>query len=204
MLAFCTCPLPTSIGAIPAFTCGEDFGQIQKIYFQRRQASAPFADVTAAGTLANWTAFFAASDATKVVATPFFDSFQIPGSEAITEGGDDNTTLDGTPVVIGATNPRATGSFRSLPGSIFAALQLLNCEPNLTAYFINEFEKIIGYSANGTTVEGFTSTNFFIGDKSILGKNTQDKYAFGFGMRSGWASKVKVVTPVDFLPRTAF
>lgn len=198
MLAFCVCPPADALTAISPFTCGEDFGQIQKLALQRKQAAPPFATVADAGTLADWTTLKAATDATKVVVTPFFENFVIPPVEAILEGGDDNTTLDGAPIVVGQTTPAATGTFRSLPSAIFEQLQLLNCEANLTWYGINEFGKIIAYSANGTTIEGIPLTEFFIGDKGAQGKNTQDKSNFRFNLRAGWSKKLKIVTPVDF------
>jgi hypothetical protein len=201
MLAFCECPQPAAIGAIPAFTCGEDFGQIQKIVFQRRQAVATFATVLAAGTLANWTALKAALAGTKVVITPFFENFIIPPVEAITEGGDDNTTLDGLAVVVGRSTPIVTGNFRSLPGATFEALEAYICEPDMTMFWINEFGKIIGDSHDGTDVWGIPVHEWFIGDKGAAGKNTQDKNMFRFGLRAGWSKKLKIITPVDFNAR---
>lgn len=201
MLAFCVCPAPAAIGAIPAFTCGEEFGQIQKIVFQRRQAAATFATVVAAGTLANWTTLKAAVGATKVVATPFFENFVIPGVEAITEGGDDNSTLDGTALVVGRTTPIATGNFRSLPGATFTALELYICEPDMTVFFINEYGQIIADSHDGTDVWGIPISEWFIGDKEVQGKNTSNKNMFRFGVRAGWTKKLKVITPVDFNAR---
>lgn len=198
MLPFCVCPAPSEIADIPAFDCGEDFGQIQKLVFQRRQSVASFATLVAAGTLSNWTTLKGATDSTKVVSTPFFENFVLPAVEAITEGGDDNTTLDGVAVVVGQTTPIATGNFRSLPSAIFEAIQLYNCEKDLTVYMINEFGKIIGYSANGTTFQGIPVSEFYIGDKSINGKNTQDKNMFRVAFRAGWSKKIKLVTPADF------
>lgn len=201
-LAFCECPLPTEIIDIPAFTCGENFGQIQKIVFQRRQTVAPFASLVTAATLAPWTVLKAASDATKVVSTPFFENFVIPGVEAITEGGDDNTTLDGVAVVVGETTPIATGNFRSLPGLTFEAIQKYNCETDLTAYFITEYGKIIGDTSQ-FAFAGIPIQEYYIGDKSINGKNTQDKNMFRFAVRGGWSKKAKVITPTDFNARFA-
>lgn len=198
MLAFCECPQPATIGAIPAFTCGEDFGQIQKFVFQRRQAAPSFATLVAAGTLANWTPLKAAVDSTKIVATPFFEGFTIPPVDAITEGGDDNTTLDGVAVVVGQTTPVGVGNFRSLPAAIFAALKLYNCEPDLTVFMINEFGKIIGQSPDGVMFTGIPVSEFFIGDKGVQGKNTQDKYNFRLAFRAGWSETIKIVTPADF------
>lgn len=203
MLAFCECPQPAAIGAIPAFTCGEDFGQIQKFVFQRRQANPSFPTFNTAGVgdaslLASWTPLKAAADSTKVVATPFFEAFTIPPVDAITEGGDDNTTLDGVAVVVGQTTPVGVGNFRSLPAAIFAALKLYNCEPDLTVFMISEFGKIIGQSPDGVKFTGIPVSEFFIGDKGVQGKNTQDKYNFRLAFRAGWSETIKIVNPADF------
>jgi hypothetical protein len=201
MLSIYECPLPAAITDIPAFLCGEDFGQIQKIVFQRRQSVPTFATLAAAQLLAAWTPLLAAIDDTKAQTTPFFENFVIPGVTAITEGGDDNTTLDGVAVVTGRSTPLATGNFRSLPADIFTAIEKYNGEPNLTVFFINEYEKVIGHSENGTTFEGIPITEFFIGDKDASGKNTNSKNLFQFALRAGWTKKVKFMTPTDFNPR---
>jgi hypothetical protein len=197
MLGFCVCPPPEALPSISAFTCGEDFGQIQKFIFQRR-LSANIATLTAAALLATWTALLAETDVEKVTVTPFFENFVLPPVEALTEGGDDNTTLDGVARVVGRTTPTGTGNFASLPSSIYEELEVYNCEQDLTVYMINEFSQIIGYSANGTTFHGIPVTNFFIGDKGLNGKNTVDKNMFRVSFRAGWSKKLKRVTGTDF------
>jgi hypothetical protein len=205
MFASCACPLPTEIGDIPALECGENLGQIQKIVFQRRQAtgSPTFATLILPATLANWTTLKTASDATKVQTTPFFENFIIPHVEAITEGGNDNTTLDGTPLVVGASTVSVTGNFRSIPAAMLAALKAFNCENDLTIFMINEFGKIIGESTTlvSTDFRGIEITEFFIGDGGNEGKNTQDKTMFRFNLRYGWRDKLKFVTPSNFNAR---
>lgn len=206
--ANCSCPLAAEITGIGDLTCGENMAQIQKIIFQRRQASASFptftgATLNGADLLASWTTLLAATDATKVTVTPFFENFLIPGAEAITEGGNDNTTLDGIEIVVGAGTPTATGTFRSLPGEILRQLKDYNCETDMTVFFINEFGNIIGSSANGTTFQGIPIQTFFIGDGDNNGKNTQDKTNFRFAMRYGWRDRLAFCVPSDFDARTA-
>ena len=202
----CQCPLPAALGDISAFTCAENLGQIQKIVIQRRQAVAPFptqdATVLGAAVLASWTTYKGAVDGTKVVTTPFFEGFVIPVSEAILEGGDDNTTVDGAPVVVGATTVRAEGMFRGLPAAILKELKALVCENDLTVYMINEDGKIIGTSASGTLFAGIPVTSFFIGDPGVEGLNTNDKASFGFSLRFGWRDNLALVVPTDFDART--
>ncbi len=202
MFASCACPGLSELAAIPAFTCGENLGQIQKIIFQRRQAtgSPTFATLILPQTLANWTALLTETDDTKVVATPLFENFIIPAVEAITEGGDDNTTLNGVPLVVGASTISVTGNFRSIPAAILRALKAYNCEPNLTVFFVNEFDKIIGRSTTSASTDfrGIPISEFFIGDGGNEGKNTQDKTMFRFNLNYGWRDNLKFVTPTDF------
>lgn len=197
-LAFCACPAATALPDLPAITCLENFGQIQKIAFQRRQATAPFATVAAAGTEANWTTLLNATDATKIIVTPFFENFTIPAVAPKAEGGGDNSTLNGRAIPVDPDAVNATGRFRSLPAAVFKAMKALACETDLTAFFINNAGKIIGYSANGTTVAGIPIFNFFIGDKEALGFGTDDKNNFQFGLDPWWSTDLKYVTPTDF------
>ena len=202
MFASCACPPAVAITDIPVEDCGENLGQIQRIVFQRRQAtgSPTFATLVLPTLIANWDTLKTATDATKVQATPLFEGFTIPAVEAITEGGDDNTTLDGVPLVVGASTITVPGNFRSLPSSILKALKAYNCEKNLTVFLVNEFGKIIGQSTTdaSTDFRGLEILEFFIGDGGNEGKNTQDKTMFRFNLRYGWRDKLKFVTPADF------
>lgn len=204
MFASCACPLPTEITDIPAEVCAENIGQIQRIIFQRKQAtgSPTFATQVLPKTLANWTTLLTATDSTKVQATPLFQAHVIPQVTAITEGGDDNSTIDGNQNVVGASTIEVTGEFPNLPAAILAALQLYNCEPNLTVFFVNEYKKILGWSTTlvSTDFRGIDIKEFFIGDGGSEGKNTTDKTMFRYNMKYGWRSRLRFVTPTDFDP----
>lgn len=197
-LAICSCPPLSALPDLSEVTCGEDFGQIQKFVFQRRQSGAGTFTTATALLIATWTPLFAETDDTKVQSTPFFENFVIPGGEAITEGGDDNSTLDGIPIVVGQAAPAGSGRFRSLPTANFEELQKYICEVDMTVFMINEAGKIIGYNPTGTQFHGIPFTNFFIGDKSIAGKNTNDFNPFTIAFRPGWSKKLKFLTPTDF------
>lgn len=198
-LAICSCPPLAALPALTAVTCGEDFGQIQKFVFQRRQPTGTPTFTTATALLiATWTPLLAEVDDTKVTVTPFFENFTIAPVEAIKEGGDDNTTLDGIAKVVGQTAPSGGGWFRSLPSANFEELEKYICEVDMTVYLINEAGKIIGYNPTGTEFYGIPYTDFFIGDKGIQGKNTNDKNNFTISFRPGWSKKLKYLTPTDF------
>ena len=192
----CSCPLPAALTTIPPFSCGEDLGQIQKLVVQR--FGNPFDDLTKPTLIANWTTLKTATDGTKVVTTPYVENFVIAQGAAITEGGNDNTTIDGIPIVVGAEAPVATGVFASLPSATLKALQTLNCEGNLSVYLINNSGRIIGYSPNGTKFEGFPIQSFFVGDSGNDGLNTRDKSPVQFGLKAGWRTEAVFVTPADF------
>ncbi len=197
----CECPLPTEIGDIAAVTCGENIGQIVKIAFQRVGTQFPtFTGATALGAdvLASWTTVLAASDATKVQISPFTEAVEIPNIEAVTEGGDDNSTLDGNIINVGASTVRATGTIRSLPAATLVELKAYACEGALSAYFINEFGFIVGKNAGGTTFEGIPISEWFIGDPGNLGKNTADKANFVFNLVYGWRDTMAICFPDDF------
>lgn len=197
------CPLPASINDLSDIVCPEIIGQVQKLVFQRRQSSAPFSTfegATAGGAdlIASWDAYKTAVDDTKVATTPFFDSFTIPMVEAVTEGGDDNTTLDGAELVVGTTTVTVTGQFRNLPAANLRQLKAYNAEQNLTIYMINESGKIWGQNLTGDEFSGTSIYNFFIADGGNEGKNTHDKTAFRFSLRCGWRDNLVSVDPADF------
>jgi hypothetical protein len=193
----CVCPLPAEIVDIPSTPCGESIGQIQKFILARRSGNA-FATLLLPAVLANWTTLLTANDATKHQVTPFVENVVIPASEPILEGGDDNTTVDGNPIVVGAGQIRATGMFAELTPAILVALKAFNCEKDLMIYFINNAGKIWGQNPSGTIFTGIPITSFFVSDAGNEGLNTRDKAPVGFNLRYGWRDKLQAIVPTDF------
>jgi hypothetical protein len=196
----CACPLPDSLTEIPQVDCGLSLKQVQKLLIGRRGAIS-FAAITgalSASTIAGWQALLDATDDTKVIVTPFVEDFKIPQGEAILEGGDDNTTIDGNPIVVGANSIRATGMFAELPPNVLSALKKLNCESQLEVALINQFGDIYALQPSGTLFKGIPITSFFVGDPGNEGLNTRDKAPVGFNFRYGWRDQLIKVTPVDF------
>lgn len=85
-LMTCACPAEAALPTIPNVNCAENFGQIQKIAFQRLTkddgsrnsfvgAGADSKPITALGS---WTPLLAAADSTKIVVSPYV---QAPTSE---------------------------------------------------------------------------------------------------------------------------
>jgi hypothetical protein len=206
--ASCLCPQAAATTEIGDLTCGENIGQVQKIVFQRRQATPSFptfsgSAVGSADLLASWTTLLAAANGTHVTVTPFCENFIIPPITPITEGGNDNTTLNGVAIVVGAEFAEATGTFRSLTGELLRQIKDYNCELDLTVFLVNEFRQIVGTSPNGTTFTGIPIQSFFIGDGDNNGKNTQDKTNFRFAVSYGWRDRLAFCVPTNFDPLTA-
>jgi hypothetical protein len=202
----CVCPLPAALPTIPKPGCKQNFGQIQRVLFQR--AGFVF-DAAADPTpnpidvLSSWTPLFAAVGDTKVVSSPLLANFIIPSPEPITEGGGDNTTIDGIEIVLGAGAITATGSLEEIPGSIVKKLKELMCETDLVAYFINHNGSIIANRVNPDSVgpddeqyTGFPISSLFVPDLASNGLNTRDKAeAFRFSLTYGWRDNAELIKP---------
>ena len=200
----CSCPAPAALLSIPKFDCKENLGQIQKIVFQRRGYQFPKNATTGEATIiykANWDALKTAVNDTKIITSPFVEGFSIPSGEPITEGGGDNSTLDGAEIVLGAGSIGSEGFFRSIPSHVAAALQALNCEGDLTVYMVNEYGQLIAEevgAAGSNIYRGFPVNFVWVGDPSNEGKNTHDKTPIRMNFIAGWRKKLKLLKPVDF------
>ena len=74
MALTCSCPAATSLSAIPAVQCAENFGQIQKVAFQRLVNGTTkngFDATNKITALASWTAAMALATSGKIVVSPY-------------------------------------------------------------------------------------------------------------------------------------
>lgn len=202
----CLCPEPTAIETIPAMTCGENIGQVVKILFQRKQATAPFptragSGAGDAGLLASWTAFKSAVAGTKIQSSPFVENVVIPPAEMQFEGGGTNETIDGQPIPTMPSPIQVTGRIRSLPATLFESLEKYNCELNLSVYLVNGDGVIWGWkpaTGAGTTFQGIDIGRWTITDGGNEGYATYDQTPFAFTFRYGWRKRLVAVKPADF------
>ena len=71
MSLICQCPAAAAIATIPNVTCPENFGQIQKVAFQRlRKADGSANSFTSQASIllkASWTALLASVDGSKIL-----------------------------------------------------------------------------------------------------------------------------------------
>ena len=141
------CPAATALPTIPAEACAQNFGQIQKIIFQRIMNGSTknsIADGTSAGNaglLASWTALKAAADSTKIAVTPFIEAPADDGGDARTYGDGSNDTLNGAGIIIGSNPVNFTCRLNGKKQDIIAELKKLICEAlanNLGVYLVNE------------------------------------------------------------------
>ena len=101
----CACPAATTLTTIPAATCSETFGQIQKAAFCRlakadgTKNSFTTGSSTGIDKLAAWTAKMAKTDGEKVVISPYIQAPTQEAGAARTFGGG-NETLGGVEIVI--------------------------------------------------------------------------------------------------------
>ncbi len=204
------CPLDPSLTDIPASACPENIGQVQRYWFVRKgeviwDVVTPANNVPATITgqapedAAGWNILFAAADDTKVVKSPLIggDSTLTAGT-TITQGGGDNSTLNGETLVNGINPTDGSARFDSLTGAQIAAFRTLACEGNgLEVYLVSQEGKIWG-SKVGDLVTGFDCTNVVLGSMSNAGFGTRDSNVLTFQLAFDWDETKYAVTPADF------
>lgn len=202
-MSVCTCPAGASIASVPNASCASDFGQIQKIIFQRVFSSGTTKNsMTQANAklLATWAAFFAAADGTKMVITPYVEAPTSEGGDAITYGGG-NDTVGGITKVIGRNATNMSFVLRQVVQTIPAALKKLMCEI-VGVYFVNGDGQIMGLGDSDSNLSPLPIDGLFVGDLKLNGLESPDENALSFSLRPNWSDDVVVITPTDFNPLT--
>lgn len=208
-MSICKCPASTAITTIPAVTCTETFGQIQKVAFQRLESSGTknsFTSANAIGLLASWTALLSANDSTKIVVSPYI---QAPTSEAgapRTFGGG-NETLGGIEEIIGREPTAFTGVMRRIPQSVIKVIKELQCESwadNLGVYLFDDNGNIeaIQDESVATTYYPIPIRALFISDKTHGGLEAPDSNNIQWSFLPNYSDNLAIVTPTDFNPLT--
>jgi len=188
----CACPLPTAIPTITNVTCKESFGLVGK--FALQQLNQPFTDIT---DEAEWTTAIAATDVTKIALTPLtLDSQEIPASTPITVGGDDNSTFDGAPIIVGETSVTATFIIRDLPISAYKQLKAYICEVSRTGIYLLGNKFVIS-SADDSAIK---ISSIFIGTPLLGGRTDTNNYPITITFPAGWWENAKVTPTPSFNP----
>lgn len=210
MSLICQCPAAAAITTIPNVTCPENFGQIQKVAFQRlskangeRNSFTTTADIK---LKASWTALLSANDGSKVVVSPYINAPADSGGDArMTSGGNDD--LGGIPNVLGGNPVQFDGSLRSIPQSVIKAMKELQCEANsgnLGVFLFDENGKIeaIQDDKATTTYYPIPIRALFIGSKIHGNFDAKDSNAISWQYPDNYSDNLAIVTPSDFNPLT--
>lgn len=210
MSLICQCPAAAALATIPNVACPENFGQIQKVAFQRlRKADGTknsFTSAAAITALSSWTALLAAADGSKIVVSPYVNAPADSGGDARRTGGG-NDDLGGISQVLGGNPVQFDGSLRSVPQSVIKTMKELQCEAaagNLGVFLFDENGKI--EAIKDTTTEGtfypIPIRSLFIGSKIHGNFDAKDSNAISWMYPDNYSDDLAIVTPADFNPLT--
>jgi len=169
----CGCPLASELPDIPLASCPEDFGQIQKIIFQRRlngsalNSSTP----TGAGSLeleATWQTLLDASDDTKAVISPILESPETEPGGPVTFGGG-NQTRDGIPLIVGREATTFEGVFYRQRQDTIEARKSYSCE-DVGVFLVDEFGRygcLVDSISSPTEAYPIPVVSLFVGDNCL-------------------------------------
>lgn len=206
----CQCPAAPAITTIPAVTCGENFGQIQKVAFQRLQKADgtknSFTSTASILLKASWTALLAAADGSKVVVSPYIEAPTSEPGAARTFGGG-NETLGGVEEVLGAEPTAFSAVLRRMPQNVIKIMKELMCEANagnLGVFLFNENGQIeaIQDPTTPTTYYPIPIRSLFISDKGHGGLENPDSNNISWQFAPNYSDNLAIVTPTDFNPLT--
>lgn len=210
MSLICQCPAAAAISTIPNVACPENFGQIQKVAFQRLHKADgtknSFTSTAAITALASWTALLAAADGSKIVVSPYINAPADSGGDArLTSGGNDD--LGGIPQVLGGNPVQFDGQLRSVPQSVIKTMKELMCEAqagNLGVFLFDENGKIeaIQDATTATTYYPIPIRALFIGSKIHGNFDAKDMNAIQWQYPDNYSDNLAIVTPTDFNPLT--
>lgn len=201
----CKCPKGAALPDIPAVTCPESFGQIQKVAFVRLYKTDgtknKFATATDIKLKASWTPLLVAADDTKIIISPYIQAPAAEAGAARTFGGG-NDTLGGIEEIIGREATPFTGVIRKAPQTVIKALKDLQCE-NIGVFLFDE-NGAIGAIAGTTEGDYFPIPirSFFVGDKTLGGYEAPDSNAIQWSFLPNWSDDLKLIAPTDFNPLT--
>ena len=203
-MSMCSCPAGAALPQVPNASCPQNWGQTQKIIFQRIFKTAgtknSFTQTASIKQLSSWSALFSASDGTKCVITPYVEAPTADGGDAITFGGG-NDTVGGTTKVIGRNPVNMSFVMRQMTQDVIKALKGLQCEDELGVYLVNGDGQILAISSADNTYTPIPIRSLFISDLKLMGLDNPDENALSFSFLPNWSDDAKVVTP-DFNPLT--
>lgn len=210
MSLVCQCPAAAAITTIPNVTCPENFGQIQKVAFQRLYKADgtrnSFTNTASILLKASWTAQMASNDGGKIVISPYINAPADSGGDArMTSGGNDD--LGGVPEVLGGNPVQFDGQIRSVPQSVIKVMKELQCEANagnLGVFLFDENGKIeaLQDQTTETTYYPIPIRSLFVGSKIHGNYEAKDANNISWQYPDNYSDDLAIVTPTDFNPLT--
>lgn len=210
MSLVCQCPAASALTTIPNVACSENFGQIQKVAFQRlRKADGTRNSFTTAADiklLASWTALLAAADGSKIVVSPYINAPADSGGDArMSSGGNDD--LGGIAEVLGGNPVQFDGQIRSVPQSVIKVMKELQCEANagnLGVFLFDENGNIqaVQDQTTATTYYPIPIRALFIGSLIHGNFDAKDSNAISWQYPDNYSDDLAIVKPTDFNPLT--
>jgi hypothetical protein len=125
----------------------------------------------------------------------------IQAGEAITNGGGDNSTLNGVEEISGVNPSPFSCVFKSLSSTVEKQLKALICEKNLVVYLFLQGGRIAIVKISSTKKQGFPIQSLFVSDRNNAGYGTKDTVSMRFSFSEGWSSDLEIVKP-SFNPLT--
>ena len=210
MSLVCQCPAAAALTTIPNVQCSENFGQIQKVAFQRlRKADGTRNSFTTTADIklkASWTAQMSAADGGKIVISPYINAPADSGGDArLSSGGNDD--LGGVQVVLGGNPVQFDGQIRSVPQSVIKAMKELQCEANagnLGVYLFDENGNIqaVQDQTTATTYYPIPIRTLFVGSLIHGNYDAKDANNISWQYPDNYSDNLTIVTPSDFNPLT--
>ena len=210
MSLVCQCPAAAALTTIPNVQCSENFGQIQKVAFQRlRKADGTRNSFTSTADIklkASWTALLAAADGSKVVVSPYINAPADSGGDArLTSGGNDD--LGGVQEVLGGNPVQFDGQLRSIPQSVIKVMKELQCEANagnLGVFLFDENGNIqaVQDQTTATTFYPIPIRTLFVGSLIHGNFDAKDSNAISWQYPDNYSDDLAIVKPTDFNPLT--
>ena len=210
MSLVCQCPAAAALTTIPNVQCAENFGQIQKVAFQRlRKADGTRNSFTSSASIllkASWTALLAAADGSKVVVSPYINAPADSGGDArMSSGGNDD--LGGIAEVLGGNPVQFDGQIRAVPQSVIKVMKELQCEANagnLGVFLFDENGNIqaVQDQTTATTYYPIPIRALFVGSLIHGNYDAKDSNAISWQYPDNYSDDLKIVKPTDFNPLT--
>lgn len=218
-----SCPAAASLTSILQARCAEDFGQIQKVIFQRLSGPGVTHNILTTATssgggssimlLADMQTLLAATDSTKIVVSPYVESPAVEAGDARTSGGG-NDSLNGIETLVGTNPTTFTAQIRSQKQSVIKQMKALMGESkahNLGVYLINENGQIAGLDAvleyggsgsPGSAICPIPAELLFVGDKAFGGFEAPDSNTLSWSFRPNYSDNLFIVKPTNYNPLT--